>query len=488
MKKYFLILQLVAFLSLNDAVFSQGYPGPEIKADGREAEKPLNVNLDSTLMYGQYNNINSDFNVTQDFQNFSYQLNSNFKRSNDYGFSNTSYFESKIGFSGMADLAESWKLIPQIDVENDSHGMYKNPSFSREEKDYVGIHFKNEYTPTPSRWNFNIGGAHYVHRLVPEGPGVVSGQSFYKADGQIGWEYGWSAAVRAKFNARVSHYDYSTGADNDTYVMTDFIGAFKLTEYILISLGPGYSWNRDDSHFIGGKATVSTVNMKHLTMEVGYTYDLKPFGPEILYKNQKFIMPDFSLPPGRVQKGEGKFVIEIKNESDSPVYVKNMKIKGSGTYEKQGDFYNFHLIEGQLLYPRVMALAAARGKVEMMTDLQIGADSSARFVFGYEYNRYWGSRRVTYRPGYAANGMMKLRIGDFGLEWNNTLMGSVYIDPYISMKLGRSIIGSVTISLKILESFFLYGKVENVYGERYHYRYGYPEPGRLFLGGLRIQI
>ncbi|MBN1532188.1 MAG: hypothetical protein JXA20_05960 [Spirochaetes bacterium] len=415
-------------------------------------------------------------------------MNSNFKRSNDYGYSNTSFFESQIGFTGMADLAESWKLIPQIEVENDSHGMYKNSHYSREEKDYVNLHFTNEYTPTPSRWTFNFGGAHFMHRLVPEGMGFVKGQGFYKADGQIGWEYGWSAAVRAKLNVKAGFYDYSTEADNDTYVTADLIGSFKMTEYVVISLGPTYCWNRDDTHFAGGRGSISTVNMKHLTMELAYTYDLKPFEPEALYKLQKFVYPAFNLPPSKQQKGECKFAVEWKNDSESPVHVSGLKIRVSGTYEKLSDYYNMHMSEEYLVYPGVMALYCARGKGEFTMDIKAGEDSGIRLGAGYEYNHYRASRRVTYKPEYAATATMKIRIQRLGIDWNNTLMGSVYVDPYSSEKLGRSLIGSVMLSVRILESFYLYGKVDNVYGERYHYRYGYPEPGRLFLGGLRIQI
>ena len=469
------------------AQYDASHPDKSPVEEGKN-EKSLNVNIDAALLYGQYNSINSDFSVTQDFENFSYQLNSDFKRSNDYGYSNTSFFENKIGFTGMADLTESWKFIPTLEVENDSHGMYSNPVYSREENDHIVIRFKNEYTPTPARWNINVGGANYVHRLISAGLGDVDNQSYFKAEGQIGWEYGWSAAVLVKVASKFAHYDYNTTSDNDTYVANDLIGSFKMTEYILITLGPTYSWNRDATHFGGGKISVSSVNLKNFTLEAGYQYDLKPFEPEILYKDQKFVLPDFGLAPEKVHRAECKVGFEYRNDSESTVYVKSIKFKAVGTFEKHDGYYNFHIVYGNLITPDSIELLSARGKGEINMEMQMGKENSLRVGASYEYNYFYCDSNITYKPVYIAAASIKFQIFRFGIDWNNSLMGSVFIDPESDTKLDRALIGSVSVYYKILDSFYLYGKVDNIYDTRYHYRFGYPEPGRLFLGGLRIQI
>ena len=61
-------------------------------------------------------------------------------------------------------------------------------------------------------------------------------------------------------------------------------------------------------------------------------------------------------------------------------------------------------------------------------------------------------------------------------------------DPQDDTMLKRAIIGSLRLEMKVVETFYLFAKVNNIYGSEYSYRDGYLEPGRIFLGGLRIII
>ncbi|MCL1912120.1 MAG: hypothetical protein FWG13_07935, partial [Leptospirales bacterium] len=126
----------------------------------------MNTNIDAEFMYGQYNNISSNFSIIQGFDSLAYQLNANYKRSNDFGgYKNSSFYDNAIELTGQTDFFDVWTFIPLVDVRNESHGMFSNNIYSREEKDRLTILFKNEYKPTPTRWQFNIGGTQYIHRL-----------------------------------------------------------------------------------------------------------------------------------------------------------------------------------------------------------------------------------------------------------------------------------------------------------------------------------
>jgi len=51
-----------------------------------------------------------------------------------------------------------------------------------------------------------------------------------------------------------------------------------------------------------------------------------------------------------------------------------------------------------------------------------------------------------------------------------------------------ALIGSLHLQVKVYESFYLYGKIDNIYNGKFSTVYGYPEQGRTIIGGLRISI
>ncbi len=54
--------------------------------------------------------------------------------------------------------------------------------------------------------------------------------------------------------------------------------------------------------------------------------------------------------------------------------------------------------------------------------------------------------------------------------------------------MGPVLTGSLSLQFRVLDSFFLYGRIDNIYNTRYSTVAGYPEPGRTVIGGLRIVL
>jgi hypothetical protein len=169
--------------------------------DAERTSQFRNVNIDAELMYGQYNNIFSAFSIIQSNEQFTYQLNTEFKRSNDFGYTNSSFYDNSVEFTGQTELLKNWTFIPIINIYNESHGMFDNAFFSREEKDKIVLLMKNEYKPSPTRWQFNYGGAQYVHRLV--GDDALK-SSFNKFNEEIEWDFVFSASHQLT----IRHYSW----------------------------------------------------------------------------------------------------------------------------------------------------------------------------------------------------------------------------------------------------------------------------------------
>jgi len=464
--------------------------------------KAKNLNLDSKMLYGQYNNIITLFSITQNFSNFTYQLNSDLKRSNDYGYQNTSFYESAIGFTGKADFSESWKFIPELEVNNESHGMYKNSYFSREEKDKVILSFKNDYKVLPSRWDFNLGGAYYVHRLVSAQSADVLKSDFFKDNGEVGWEKIWSASNKLSFGSKCSTYNYATSNDdltsdrvgdfsNDIFCYNELLWSFKLIEFIKLDLGGIVNWNSDydkrEGFFPSWKAEVSTPGLKYTSFELSYIWDLRPFEPENFYFDRKYIKPTYDLPPGEVHYFDAKTGVEFRNTSSSRVYLERLKVKGSGSYRIEKNFYNFYPLEENVLsaVPTEAEFITIRG--DTIFDVRI-FQNQLRIGFNYEYYHFWADVNITYYPAHSLGNQIKFKEKRWELEWSNSYLGERYIDISDERRLPSTIIGNLSFQFRMLETFYFYATVENLYDRKFSYRNGYPEPGRILLSGLRIII
>jgi hypothetical protein len=461
--------------------------------DEKKERKSRNVNVDAMALYGQYNRILWSGSITQSFDAFTYQLNSDFKRSNDFGYKNSRYYENEIGFTGEADATEKWKLTPEVEIHNDSHGMFRNPFYSREEKDKVVLKLKNDYTPMPTRWSLNLGGVYFIHRFDSSVyPDVVTARpyhssDFYKSNGEIGWQYIWSATNKLSFNSRFAYYDYSTRSKNDTWVSNEFIWNFNIAEFLKLGLGPLYTYNRDRGHFVSGKIDVATLNIKYFSANASYLYELVPFTPEDFYYNQKYVKPNYSLLPGKGHHADLNMGIDLNNNSNDSFYVKKLKIKAVGSFTTNDRFYSFYSLPEQVLSPYRMKVAQARARGEAAIGFMI---NPAYIELGgkYEYTYSYASEYVTYQPRHLAGGYVRLTVWRIETEFNTSYRSRINASPIFNNTIGPALIGSLSLQFKVLESFYLYGRIDNIYNSKYSTVYGYPEQGRTIIGGLRIVI
>ncbi len=453
-----------------------------------------NVDLDGKFLYGMYNNVLIDFNLTQNFDKFSYQLGTDFRRSNDFGYRNTSFYESQVGLTGKADILEVWKMTPDIQVTNQSYGMHVNPLFSREEKDKFFVEIKNEFKKNPYRFDFNLGGGNHVHRLKKINSPRVTKSSFYKANGEFGWETIWSASNTFRLNNKAAHYFYENShTTDDTDFHNEFVLSFKVTEYFVFDFGAGLNWNRDRREWYGmlpfGMLNISTAGVKYTSIELSYSYDLVPFRPENFYFEQTFIMPSYNLPPGETHKVELKAGLDFKFNSDKSFYVKQFKIKGSGTFEYNKSFYNYYsLVPENLLSAETIPVMIGRARAETGLVFNILKGDRLEIGANYEYCYFYADTYITYRPNNSFGTYIKFSIQRWSLEWENKWLGPVHVAPESSRTLRPIWLGTLNLQLQVLDSFYLYTILENMYNRKIVFREGYPEPGIVFSGGIRIII
>ena len=463
------------------------------KRDSDDAAKSVmlkNVNIDAELMYGQYNNIFSSFSIIQSHEQFTYQLNTDFKRSNDFGYENSSFYDNAVEFTGQTEFFKTWTFIPLIDIYNESHGMFDNATYSREEKDKIVVLLKNEYKPTPTRWQFNFGGAQYVHRLVAQDDPVKL--SFNKFNEEIEWERVFSASQKITLHHYSWQYYYSSSspagsASDDFHVVNEIMWSIKLFEYMKFSLSPMALWNRDAGWFPGVKAQLNSDSLKLVNLGLSYSYDMLPFQPEDYYFEQDYIQPNNSLPPGKIQRAEfrGTFTYHLKGNGN--FRLSSLKLKTRNIYEMNNNQYNYVPIPQNLLTAETISASSVLSDNEGSVNFMFYSYKLAMSL-GYIYNRYWSDEHITYRPEHRVTGTVSVNARKWRFTWSNEYAGSVYVDNTTSEKLDGALIGSLGLQVQMVESVFFNIKMNNLYDSQYSYRYGYPEPGFTTLVGLRIII
>ena len=464
-----------------------------IDEQGKDDKTSMNINVDATMLYGQFNSLFWSGSILQNFEKFTYQLNSKFSYSNDFGYKNTRYYDNEIGFTGVADVTTTWKLTPEITVNNASHGMFRNPYYYSEDKDKVYLMFRNEYRQQPTRWDINVGGIYFTHRLDSSLFPMIDtvqpyhSSDFYKGTAELGWEYIWSAANKLRFDSKFSQYFYSTGADNDTAVANQLIWNFNISEYFKFGLGPLYTYNRDRGNFVSGKIDAATANLKYVAVSASYVYELVPFTPENYYFDQKFVRPYYSLRPGEGHRAELSLGIDYAASGKGNFYVKKVKVKASGTYTTNDRYYSYFSLPQLILAPHQMKVMQCRAKAEIGIGFAIYS-SYLEFGGKYEYTYSYASGYVTYQPEHLASGYLHLAVHRFEFQFSTGFRSNIYASPFINLTIAQSLTGSFTLQFKVLGSFYLYGRIDNIYDSKYSTVYGYPEPGRTFMGGLRIMI
>lgn len=462
-------------------------------AEKKNNRKTSNFNVDAMVLYGQYNRMLWLGSLTQSFDAFTYQLNSQFNRSNDFGYRNSGYYDNEIGFTGEADITEKWKMTPEVEVKNESHGMFSNPFYSREEKDRVVLKIKNDFKPMPTRWNLNIGGAYFTHRLdSTQVPDIFTlkpyhSTDFYKINTEFGWQYIWSAANRLAFNSKFSHYFYKAPYDYDSWVVNEFTWNFNLSEYFKFGIGPQYTYNHDRGHFISGRIEASTAKVRYFSAGASYVYELVPFTPEDFYYNKRYVKPAYNLLPGKGHHAELNLGIDVSTSSDKPFYVKTFRIKATGSFVTNDRYYAYFSLPELVLSTHRMKIEQAAARCETAIGFAIYS-SSLEMGGTYEYTYSYASDYVTYQPVHQGNGFIRLTVYRLETEFSTGYRGRMHASPFCRMEMSPALTGSLYLQVRVLDSFFLFGRIDNIYNARYSTVYVYPEQGRSVIGGLRIII
>jgi hypothetical protein len=325
-----------------------------------------------------------------------------------------------------------------------------------------------------------------VHRLVSAQSSHVDKSEFYELNGEIGWEYIWSAANKFRLDAMVWYYNYSSAPD-DVYVSSEFLWGFKIIEYLKIEPGLLYIWNRDGGHFPSGKITISSSGIKFASLELSYIYDLVPFKPEDVYFKKKFIDPDYDLGPGKAHHLNFKSSFDFKFSEKGSYYLKALRFRTVLDFEDNSALYNYYSLPENLLSARTLHAMFVTLKCDLSFDFVLSV-TGLKLGLTYAYEKYYARKNITFRPDHTAGILMGFTSKWVDLDWNNEYQGRRYVDPGSDRRLDWIIWGSFEARVKILETFSLFAKIDNMYDLSFAYRDGYPEPGIVFLAGLKIVI
>ncbi len=471
-----------------------------------DVTKPENtaqsLNLDLQALYGQYNSMYSAVNLAQEQRNFVYLLSSSFKRSNDYGygediFVNSSYFENKISFTGNLNVTPFMKTILDVSIDSDSHGMFSNPDFSREEKERLDLSLKNIHKISPKFEVFYaFGGAYYSHQLSGKSMDDVRTR-FSRYNGETGWEYIWSSSNRLRAKASYTKYHYSIGDQDDYYFARgEIIDDFYITNNFAFLIGLNFAYHKNFGILgledmrktdlgndipiipIGG---ISLKGIKYFSASLEYRYDMAEFKPEEYYFPQKYLYPAYYLIPSRVHR--------ISIDSDFTV-VDRFSLRFAGVVKKSDNYANYKqvsfssdeasLLTAETVKADTIDIISEANLVLVKDSFDISA-SYTKFLFDSDKN-------ITYKPSNDIKVSAKYYGSYFNITWINRFVGSRYVDPEEEEKIKSFVLGSLSVQYKASKSVFADLLIENLYNRKYYLRKGYPESGVTALFGLRVLI
>jgi hypothetical protein len=482
------LVLLLAMLSAAHILQAEEAAAPAVEAEDEHREDTgkkgdRSVNLDMKMVYGQYNTMLSTVNLSQDAEDFVYLINSNFKRSNDFGYrdttyQNSSYYENNIGFTGNLNATEKWRSTLEMELTNDSRGMFDNPVYNREEKEKAKLSLKNVVKLSRSfEMYLTLGGAQYVHRLRTAATEVPENSRVNQGNVKLGGEYIWSTTNGIRFKTQYFYYDYlEETVEDDQFFSGELVDDFHITRNIGISLGANLCLNRDDDPLVAPILSLSMKDFRYASVVLTYRADLAPFRPEIFYLQQKYIMPTYDLPPGKVHHGDMRCEFRLSEA---------FSLIAQFIVERNDNYYNYYPVTGNVLSAQTLEVMVYRSRFDLNVAL---FGRMLEYSLGYEFNRYEADFNITYSPAHSFTSALKYNGRRWTFEWNNRYLGQVYTDPDADTQLGNVIIGDFGIQRKMLESFFAYIKIENLYDYRYNLRDGYPEQGITVLGGIRVLI
>ncbi|MBN1500520.1 MAG: hypothetical protein JW982_10205 [Spirochaetes bacterium] len=457
-----------------------------------------NVNIDVQVVYGQYNNMNSVVSISQESENFVYLLNSDFKRSNDYGynqnlFDNSSYYKNKIEFTGNINFSETLKSINEIYIDNDSKGMFDNPNYSHEDKDKFYIKSTNVKKFSPKVEGFStIAYSSYKHRLVGGELQNSDSSDLNNVFFANGGEIIWSSSNRLKLNTEISRYFYSENED-DFHVSGQLVDDFKISSYVGISIGANVQYDQDMKllgynnenypYFIPvipGVFAISIKGLKYTSLSIQYSGEYEFFKPEVFYFQQDFILPSYDLPSSRVHNLSLKCDFKY---TDRVAFKFSGYLKGYDnylTYKPQVENNERGNVLSSFYFPAIISVVESSGEFSLIPDVLF-------FTAGYKYfHSYETEYNIIYTPEHTSDGSIRLDTDYGSIEWKNSYLSDVYIDPESDEKMKFSIVGDLNVLIKTADTLFINVKLENLYNTEYFIREGYPESGFTALLGLKI--
>lgn len=477
-------------------VFSQSLQ-PLDESVEEEQPKSSSINFDGRMLAGLNGDSIFSVSMTQGLRNFAYQLNSSVVYANDFsGYDNNSFSSTETGFTGELNIFDAWKIIPEFEIGNSSYGMgADNPDYSREKKDKIRVRLKTEYKPAPARWDFDVNFGRFDHRLNYAQTLREEKKTFYSSNAIFALEYIWSASNKVGMKHQVSYYDYSEkGYAFDINTCSEFYGSFKITEFVMISIAPVISWDRDGTDFLYFKGNVSTIGFKYFSFEFLYNYILEPYRPDEYLYSQKYIELDFDLPPSTINHVElsGELEFRLSGESSSAFSLRSFGIKSRGIFENNNNFYNYASSSKELLLIDPVSAAFFNSKTEIVTKVSL-FNQILGLQLGYDYFKYYtfgnnSDINITYRPANILSFSLSFESSRMEIVWKNSFKGTVYIAPSSDEKMDGMIEGEVNFNFRVYDTFFLYSRINNLYDAKYALREGYPEPGRSFFLGLRVMI
>jgi len=494
---------------------------PDKKKDSNKKLQDIlkNIKVDTRLMYGLYHNLYTYFSILRNYKDFTYQLNSELKRSHDFGHDNSAYHEGEIGFTGKSEFAKHWELLPKIEIKNESHGMFSNATYSRENKDIILGHLKFEYKPAPHKVFFMFGGGSYSHTLVGS-PSINT--NFVKITEEIMWENIISQSNKIFYKHTFISYLYygnSSSFDYDLYTKNELFMSFKIAEYLQIAISLYLDWDLDYTEtnlviplktivgffgvnsldelawfpkglFLSGKINLALVGIKWFSSQVYYTYDLKPFKPEKTYFQHKFINPQYDLPPGVAHDVnlEGKFNWRFKSKKEN--YLKDLVVKFKAIYQNNNNYYNFYPIGQGLISATTIPVHIFKGTAEIITGFMINKKDKLKFSISYnvQYFHNENNLNITYKPMHTLEVKFRYSNKTWDFSLNHKYFTAFYYDPSSSSTLSGAVIADFELQYKLPYIFNLYLKVNNLYNMQYTMREGYHDPGVVVLAGIRIVI
>lgn len=467
-------------------------------SSGNGTNSSSSINFDGRMLAGLNGDSMYTVLMTQGLPNFAYQLNSSVIYTNDFGnYDNSSFISNDTVFNGSIGMTDYWKLIPEFELSNSTYGMFDNPYYSRENKDRLKFRLKNEYKPTPARWDLDLNFSRYDHKLDnidSTGSAVEVDDTFYSSRGVLGMDYVWSASNKFGFRIESMQNDYPEKYKDDKFVSGELPFSFEVTEFVMLNLSPVVSWHNDGTDYAYFKGNVSTINIRHITIEFLYEHKLVPYDPAEEIYQKKYISIPYDLPSATVNHTEFNFeyLLNFESGEQSTAGVENLKFRFKSIYESSNNFYNYTPLSENIITLTPIEASFTNLKGELAASLYI-ASHKFDIESSYDYYNYRARKddndiRITYRP----ENIFSINIAYSGplieVTWENSLNDDVYINPGTSQKLDSYILGNLDFNIKLYKTFYLYSRINNLYNQEYYLRDGYPEPGIQFFTGLRIII